>query len=54
MKNLFILSLTVCALMISGCGTKPSAPEEATSTKTYPNVKTDPAPHGGAAITLPN
>lgn len=54
MKNLLILSVTVCALMLGGCGTKPSTPEEATNAKSYPSVKTDPAPRGGAGHTLPN
>ncbi|MCD8497750.1 MAG: hypothetical protein LRZ85_06515 [Alphaproteobacteria bacterium] len=53
MKHVLILALTVSSLALAGCGTKPSSPEQPGHAKTYPNMKTDPAPRGGAVHTLP-
>ncbi|MCD8563216.1 MAG: hypothetical protein LRY54_04090 [Alphaproteobacteria bacterium] len=54
MKNFLPLSLAVAVLILAGCGVKPSSPEQPGNARTYPDVKTDPAPHGGAVMTLPN
>lgn len=53
MRHLLILTLAVSAIALSGCGTKPSSPEQTGHSRTYPNVNTDPIPRGGAVQTLP-
>lgn len=54
MKKFLTFSLTATALLLCGCGVKPSASEQPGNARAYPNVNTDPAPSGGAVITLPN
>jgi hypothetical protein len=54
MKNFLTLSLVATALLLTGCGVKPSSPEEPGKARTYPNVVTDPLPRGGASQTLPH
>lgn len=54
MKNILPLSLVTASLLLAGCGVKPASPEQPGDVRTYPDVRTDPAPSGGAAITLPH
>lgn len=51
MKNTFLV--VSCALLLSACGVKPNNVDGAEGhPRTYPDVRTDPLPHGGPGATI--
>lgn len=52
MRNLVILGFA--CFVLSACGVKPSTVQGEGNRQTYPDTRMDPAPAGGAPITLPS